>query len=78
MDSVFLSLAEAADLLGYTRSYVYKLAERGQIPSLKPRGRLRFARKDLEDFLLRGRRAANYELTEDADRVLNALPRGRK
>lgn len=78
MDKEYLTIEEASGFIGYARSYLYKLSRCGVLASFKPRGKLLFRRSDLEAFLARGRRAASYELTESADAVLNALPRGRK
>lgn len=38
---------EAADFLGYKLSYIYKLASKGKIPYLKPRGKLYFEKDSL-------------------------------
>ena len=69
-------LKEAAKLIGYSPGYVYKLAERRQIPFRKPTGgRLHFLKSELIDFLNRNRSAANYEVSEKADDILNGANR---
>jgi len=67
-----LTTREAAAFTSLKPSYLYKLACLGKIPFYKPRGgRLYFTRADLENFMLRGRRAADYERDGQADAFLN-------
>jgi len=68
-----MGIGDAAIFLKYKESYLYKLVHLGKIPSYKPTGgRLYFKQKDLEAYALRKRRAADYELTDEAEAVLNA------
>lgn len=70
--SEYVSVDEAAKKLGYKKSYVYKLVWAHAIPVYKPRGgRLRFSVDDLDTFMRRGRRSADYELSRQADEILN-------
>ncbi|MDR0475502.1 MAG: helix-turn-helix domain-containing protein [Treponema sp.] len=63
---------EAAEFLGFSIQYLYKLVEARKITAYKPTGRyLYFKQKDLEDFIERGKVSANYELREKADTILN-------
>ena len=63
---------EVMKITGYTRSYIYKLVYWKKIPCHKPtNGTLFFFETEIIDFLSRGRQAANYELEEKADSVLN-------
>lgn len=51
-----LTLEEAAAYLDISRSYLYKLTSRGEIPHFKPRGkRVYFLKADLNAYLLQNR-----------------------
>ncbi len=64
----YYSLTEAANLLKLKRSYLYKLVSLGKITTYKPsNGKVYFTEDDLEAFVKRGRRAADYELLGDAE-----------
>lgn len=48
-----LNLTEASEMLGFTKSYIYKLTSRGVIPHSKPMGKtLFFDREKLESWML--------------------------
>jgi excisionase family DNA binding protein len=67
-----MGVAEAAEFTGLSKAYLYKLVYLKKIPHYKPNaGRLFFKRTELEQFVFRGRSAADYELSEAADQVLN-------
>jgi len=67
-----LSIDEAATFTGLTKSYLYKLCHFGKISFFKPTGgKLYFRQEDLEAFIFRGRRAADYELESRAESLLN-------
>jgi excisionase family DNA binding protein len=67
-----LNVTEAAEFLGLKPSYIYKLIHLGRIPHYKPTGgRVFFKQEELEQFIFRGRSAADYELQERAEQVLN-------
>jgi excisionase family DNA binding protein len=60
------------ELTGYSRSYIYKLTHMKKIPCYKPTGgRLFFCESEIMDFLSRNRQAADYEVSEQADAILN-------
>jgi excisionase family DNA binding protein len=66
------TLGEAAHYLGLSRSFLYKLTSQGKIAHFKPAGgKLYFKLEDLDGYLFRGRRAADYELAKKADAVVN-------
>jgi len=66
-----LTLPEAAEYLGFTRGYTYKLVYKGLLPNYKPTGgKLYFLREDLDAFIRRNRRSADYELRDRADAIL--------
>ncbi|HNV35989.1 MAG: Helix-turn-helix domain protein [Spirochaetes bacterium ADurb.Bin110] len=71
----FLSVDEAATLLKTTRSYIYKLVCERKLPTYKPTGgRLLFDADELIDFVHKGRKATQNELSDRADAILNRRP----
>ncbi|MFP5041903.1 helix-turn-helix transcriptional regulator [Parasediminibacterium sp. JCM 36343] len=53
MESKVLSLKQACELLGYKKSYVYKMTSAGILPFSKPNGRkIFFDREKLENWML--------------------------
>ena len=67
-----LTIDEAAKFTGLSKNYLYKLIHQGKIPHYKPMGgRVYFKQEDLEAFIFRGRRAADYELQARAEEILN-------
>jgi len=68
-----LSLKEAAAYLGLKPKYCYKLVFLGKLTYYKPTGgKLYFLQEDLDSYIRRNRRAADYELRDRADAILNA------
>jgi len=66
-----MTVAEAAVFCGFTKAYLYKLIHLGKVPHYKPEGgRVYFKQKDLEAFIFRGRKSADYELIEEAEMLL--------
>ncbi len=62
-----LTSGEAAEYLGVSRSYIYKLTMRREIPHYKPMGKMcYFNRAELEQWLQRNRVATETELDEQA------------
>ncbi|MGB3776680.1 MAG: helix-turn-helix domain-containing protein [Leeuwenhoekiella sp.] len=60
-----LSLDEACDYTGISRSYLYKLTASGAIPHSKPNGKLiYFEREELEQWLLKNRKFPDSDLKE--------------
>lgn len=56
------SVKAAAEFLGLSQFYLYKLKCQGKISCYKPNGgRVYFRQEDLENFIFRGRQAADYE-----------------
>jgi excisionase family DNA binding protein len=67
-----LTLGEAAIYLGLSPGFLYKLTSQGRIPYFKPAGgRLYFKLEDLDGYLYRNRRAADYELVTKAEAFVN-------
>ena len=62
-----LTLAEAAIYMGVTKSYLYKLTMRKEIPHYKPCGKMCYIRRaELEAWLTRNRVATDEELSQRA------------
>jgi len=67
-----IRLNRVMELSGYSQSYIYKLVHWKKIPCHKPNnGRLFFYESEILDFLSRNRQAADYEIAEQADAILN-------
>jgi excisionase family DNA binding protein len=65
-------MEKVMEMSGYSRSYVYKLIHWKKIPCHKPTGgRLFFLESEVLDFLARNRQAADYEVSEAANAILN-------
>jgi excisionase family DNA binding protein len=72
MDDDPMAVEQAADFLGLSKGYLYQLISKGKIPYYKPlKGRVYFTRRDLRGFVCRSRVAADYEVSEQADAILN-------
>lgn len=54
----YLSLDEAAELLDLSRSTIYGMTSRKEIPHIKRRGKLLFEREELDHWLARFRQPA--------------------
>ena len=67
-----LTVEEAMNFLGFSRSYIYKLVHWKKIPCHKPtNGKLLFKRSELEEFCYRNKQLADYEIAEAAEAILN-------
>ena len=67
-----VTIDEASVYTGLAKSYLYKLTSLGKIPYYRPNGgRIFFKPADLENFVFRGRRSADYEVADHADAILN-------
>jgi predicted DNA-binding transcriptional regulator AlpA len=67
-----IRINKVIELSGFSRSYVYKLVNWKKIPCYKPtNGRLFFYESEVLDFLARNRQAADYEVSERANAILN-------
>ena len=67
-----LGITEAAEFLGFSKNYLYKMIHQKKIAHFKPTGgKVYFKVSDLEKFLFRNRRAADFELYEQAENILN-------
>jgi excisionase family DNA binding protein len=58
-----LTFKEAAQFMGLSSSYLYKLTSRGKIPHYKPSGKMiYFNREELERWLQQGRKKTDEEI----------------
>ncbi len=66
-----LTSEETARYMGISKSYLYKLTMRGEIPHYKPMGKMcYFNRAELEEWLQRNRCATNTEISDRANRLI--------
>jgi excisionase family DNA binding protein len=67
-----LNVQEAAAFLGLKPSYIYNLIHFGKLAAYKPGGKkIIFKQSDLENYLYRNRKAADFELNERAETLIN-------
>ena len=67
-----VTIKQAAEYLGLKVGYMYQLIHHKKIPYFKPSGaRVYFTQEDLEAYCFRNRISADYELNEQADKILN-------
>lgn len=63
-----MTLAEVAEYMGVSKSYLYKLTMNKQIPHYKPTGKLcYFCRAELEDWLKQNRVSTSAEIQQSAN-----------
>lgn len=66
-----MSFDEMAVYSGLSKSYLYKLTCTGGVPCYKPNGKnIYFDRKEVDQWLLRNRKATNEELDSQASTYL--------
>lgn len=66
-----LTSDEVAQYMGISKSYLYKLTMRNEIPHYKPLGKMCFFnRVEVENWLQRNRVATNDEITDKANAYL--------
>lgn len=64
---VMLTTDEAAAYLGVSKSYIYRLTSRNEIPCYKPLGKMcYFDRSELEEWIRSNRAATNAEISQQA------------
>ena len=67
-----IRIDRVVELTGYSRSYIYKLMHWKKIPYYRPNnGRAFFYENEIINFLHRGRQYTDYELSEQAEAILN-------
>lgn len=64
-----LTTSEAAQYMGISKSYLYKLTMRAEIPYYKPMGKMcYFNRAELEEWLQQNRCATDREISDRANK----------
>jgi excisionase family DNA binding protein len=67
-----MTIDKVAEFTGFSVAYLYELVRGKRIPHYKPLGgRIIFKKSEVEDFLYRNRIAADYEVSEQANAILN-------
>jgi excisionase family DNA binding protein len=67
-----LTVEEASEYTGLSSGTIYILTHEKRIPFYKPLGKkIYFKRAELDTFMLRNRHTADYEVSEQADAILN-------
>lgn len=62
-----LTVEQAAKYLDLSKTYVYRLISRGELPVMKRGARVYFSKKELFDYVKAGRKKTNAELSAEAD-----------
>ena len=74
-----LTLEEAANYLGFSKSYLYKLTSACKIPHYKPQGkRLYFAKSELDAWLFRNPVKTTGKIEQQADDYIVNGKRGQQ
>lgn len=70
-----MTIEEAAKMLGMSKSYVYKLTSKREIPCYKPSGKTCYLRRgDIQEWMSQGHCPSNKQLSEMSQAWLNAHP----
>lgn len=63
-EKLFLGLSEAAEYLNVSKSYLYKMTSKKELPHFKPNGKkIFFSVSDLNSWIEHGRVATNNEVS---------------
>ncbi len=67
MQKEILTLNELAEYTGFSKSHIYKLTHRNEIPHYKPTGKVIFFKlSEINEWLLQNRIASNSEIEQQA------------
>ena len=67
-----LSVAQASEYSGFSKSFIYKITSSNEVPFYKPNGKtIFFKRSDIDEFLCRKKVLSNHELRMDANNSLS-------
>lgn len=69
--ATIFSIEEAADFINLARTTIYALTSKNEIPFYKRGKKLYFKKKDLIEWLEKGKRKTNCEIQEEADQYLS-------
>jgi excisionase family DNA binding protein len=68
----FLTLEEVTWYLGLSKSCLYKMTSKNEIPFYSPRGKkLYFRKPELDEWVFRNRISSNYELESEVENYLS-------
>jgi excisionase family DNA binding protein len=73
-----LTIKEAAAYIGVSVGGMHQYIYNGKIPCYKPtgpKGNVYFKKSELDGFMLRNKKCADYEVSEKADAILNGEAR---
>ena len=73
MAIVFLGVDEVCSILGYKKSYVYKLTHEHRLPYYKVRGgkgRIRFDKAEIEELIQKGKIPIQNQMSSREDAIL--------
>lgn len=71
MQKEILTLNELAEYTGFSKSHIYKLTHRNEIPHYKPSGKVIFFKlSEINEWLLQNRIASNSEIEQQAGEYL--------
>ena len=74
-----LNFDEVAFYTGLSKSYLYKLTSTGGVPCYKPQGKhIYFNKQEIDQWLLRNRKATNDELDSQANTFVAIKNKGSK
>lgn len=72
METKILTIENVAEMLGVSKSYVYKLTSKRILPHYKPMGKVvYFKREEIEDWIFRNRMTTDEELEMQAVNYCN-------
>ena len=72
MEKKILTIENVAEMLGVSKSYVYKLTSKRILPHYKPMGKVvYFKREEIEDWIFRNRMTTDEELEMQAVNYCN-------
>jgi excisionase family DNA binding protein len=72
----FISVKEAMEYIGFSRTTLYRLIENQKIPCYKPSGgRIFFKKGELDALISRGKKKAGYEIMEEVAEIVNGIKR---
>jgi predicted DNA-binding transcriptional regulator AlpA len=76
-DELF-TLEDTALFLNLSKATIYTLNSKGELPSMKRSKRLYFSKLELMEYLKKGRRKTNTEISKDADQYVKSKDGGTK
>lgn len=77
-NTIFMNIEQASEFLGISKSTLYKKSMKNEIPKYRPAGgKLLFKVEELTRWIEKFRINSADETSADAQRVLNAMSRGK-